>query len=43
MNVPLKVAFDDMFKLIRDPEATVSDCWVDDEWWVDFRRALSVT
>jgi hypothetical protein len=43
MNVPLKVAFDDLFKLVKDPEATMSDCWVDDEWWVVFRRALSVT
>jgi hypothetical protein len=43
MNVPLKGAFDDLFKLVKDPKATVSDCWVDDEWWVVFRRALSVT
>jgi len=28
--------------MVRDPNATVADCWDEGEWFVDFRRALSV-
>jgi hypothetical protein len=41
MSVPLKVAFEDLFRLARDLEVSVSECWVDDDWWIDFKRALS--
>jgi hypothetical protein len=41
MSVPLKVAFEDLFRLARDPEVSVSECWVDGDWWIDFKRTLS--
>lgn len=28
--------------MVRDPNAAVADCWDEGEWFVDFRRALSV-
>jgi hypothetical protein len=28
--------------MVRDPYCSVADCWVDAEWYVDFRRALSI-
>jgi len=31
LNVPLKVAYDDLFGLVRDPESVVVDHWVDEE------------
>ena len=40
--MPLKVAYEDLFKLARDPEVTVADCWADNDLWVDFKRTLSV-
>jgi hypothetical protein len=42
LNVPLKVAFEDLFNLTKDREVTVSDCWVEEDWWVDFKRASSM-
>jgi len=42
LDVPLKVAYEDLFKLARDPEVTVADCWADNDLWVDFKRTLSV-
>ena len=42
LDVPLKVAYEDLFILARDPEVIVADCWADNDWWVDFKRTLSV-
>lgn len=33
---------DDLFKLIRDPDIMVAECWIEGEWYVEFKRALSV-
>jgi hypothetical protein len=41
-NVPLKIAYENLYKLVRDPESSVADCWEVDEWIVDFKRALSI-
>lgn len=41
-NVPLKTAYDDLFKMVRDPERVVAEFWVEGEWYVEFRRSLSV-
>jgi hypothetical protein len=38
MSVPLKVAFEDLFRLARDLEVSVSDRWFDGDWWIDFKR-----
>lgn len=40
--VPLKVAYDDLFSLVRDPESVVVDHWMDEEWTIDFKRSLSI-
>jgi len=42
LNVPLKIAYEQLYKLAREPYCTVADCWIDDEWYVDFKRALSL-
>jgi hypothetical protein len=31
-----------LYKFARKPECAVEDCWEDDGWYIDFRRALSV-
>jgi len=41
MEVPLKIAYEDLFKLARDPECVVVDCWEDDDWFIDFKISLS--
>ena len=42
LNVPLKIAYEDLFKLVRDPDIIFADCWVDNDWFVDFKRSLSM-
>lgn len=42
LDVPFKVTFDDPYSLVRNQENVVADCWEDNEWFVDFKRALSV-
>jgi hypothetical protein len=41
MDVPLKIHYEELYRIVRDPYSTFSDCWVDQEWFVDFHRALS--
>jgi len=36
------IAYENIYKMVRDPYCSVADCWVDAEWYVDFRRALSI-
>lgn len=36
------IAFDDLYRMVSDPTCCVSDCWVDGEWTMDFKRPLSV-
>ena len=40
-EVPLKIQYDDLYRMVRDPYSTVSECWVNQDWFIDFRRALS--
>ena len=40
-DVPLKICFEDLYRMVRYPECSVSDCWVEQDWFVDFHRALS--
>jgi hypothetical protein len=42
LNVPLKITYEDLFKLARDPNAVVAEYWEEDEWIVDFKRSLSL-
>jgi hypothetical protein len=41
-NVPLKIIFEDLYKLVRNQDCLVVDCWEDEEWCMDFKRALSI-
>lgn len=41
LNVPLSVAFSNLFVLTSDPNCTVSDCFNQGEWGVDFKRTLT--
>ena len=43
LNVPLKIAYEQLYKLAREPYCTVADCWIDDEWYVDFKRPLTTS
>jgi hypothetical protein len=40
-DVPLKTYHEEFYKMARYPTCSVSDCWVEQDWFVDFRRALS--
>jgi hypothetical protein len=40
-DVPLKMYHEELYKMARYPTCSVSDCWVEQDWFVDFRRALS--
>ena len=40
-DVPLKILYEDLYKMVWHPNCSVSDCWADLEWFVDVRRALS--
>jgi hypothetical protein len=40
-DVPLKTYHEVLYKMARHPTCSVSDCWVEQDWFVDFRRALS--
>jgi len=42
LEAPLMIAYENLYKMVRDPYCSVADCWVDAEWYVDFRRALSI-
>lgn len=42
LNVPLKIAYDNLYKLIRDPDSVAANRWVEDDWYIDFKRALSL-
>lgn len=42
LSVPLRLAYDDLFKLVRNPDSVVADCWEEGECYVDFKRALSI-
>lgn len=41
LNVPLNIAFEDLFVLARNPNCSVKDCWSEGDWFIDFKRALS--
>jgi hypothetical protein len=36
------IAFDDLYRMVSEPNCCVSDCWDDGEWTMDFKRALSI-
>jgi len=40
-SVPLKIYYEDLYKMVRYPNCSVADCWVNQDWFVEFRRALS--
>ena len=38
----LEISYENLYKMVRVPDCTVSDCWEEGGWFVDFRRTLSV-
>lgn len=40
-NVPLKIQYEEIYKMVRDPSCLVADCWDEDGWGMDFKRALT--
>jgi hypothetical protein len=42
VEVLLMIAYDDIYKLVSEPNCCVSDRWVDGEWTMDFKRSLTV-
>jgi hypothetical protein len=41
MEVPLKIAFADLYRFADNAECTVAECWVEDDWYIEFKRSLS--
>jgi hypothetical protein len=39
--VPLKVYYEDLYRMARYPGVSVAGYWVEQDWYVDFCRALS--
>ena len=39
--MPLSIAYNKLYSLVRDPACKVSDCWDEGSWTMDFKRALS--
>lgn len=40
-EVPLCVSHENLLRMVRNPHCSVSECWEDGEWYMDFRRALN--
>jgi hypothetical protein len=41
-EVPISISHEKLYKLVRNPSCSVSDCWDEDGWDMDFKRALSI-
>jgi hypothetical protein len=41
-EVPLKISHWNLFRMVRYPHCSVSECWDEENWYMEFRRALSV-
>jgi len=41
-EVPLGISHENLFRMVRNPHCSVSECWEEDEWVMDFRRSLTV-
>lgn len=41
-NAPLCIVYEDLFKMVREPNISVADCVDEGQWEVEFRRTLSV-
>lgn len=39
-QVPLKISYDKVFRMVRDPRCSVVDCWEEGSWVMDFKRCL---
>lgn len=42
LDVPLRIAFPDLFAICLKKSCLVSDCYVDGEWKIEFRRSLNI-
>lgn len=41
-NVPVKLLYDDLYKMAREPSCFVADYWEDGTWVVDFVRCFYI-
>jgi len=41
-RVPLKLVYNDLYNLIRNPFCHVADCWDEGSWGLEFKRCLSI-
>ena len=41
-DAPLKIVYNDLYQLVRDPMIHVADCYEEGSWGLTFRRCLSV-
>jgi hypothetical protein len=42
LQVPLSIAYEDIYKMVRNSNCYVQECWVEGEWFMDFKRPLTV-
>ena len=40
-DVSLKIYYEDLYKMVKNTECSVAKCWVEHDWFIDFRRSLS--
>ena len=40
-NVPLKIACENVFKMVGNTGCSLANCWDGDSWVMDFKRSLS--
>jgi hypothetical protein len=41
-EVPLKISHENLYRTVRHPHCSVSECWDEEDWDIEFRRTLSI-
>ena len=42
MRVPLSIAYEDIYRMVRNSNCYVHECWDEGEWFMEFKHTLSV-
>ena len=42
MRVPLSIAYEDIYRMVRNNNCYVHECWDEGEWFMEFKHTLSV-
>jgi hypothetical protein len=37
-----QIYYEELYRMVRDTDCTVVDCWEEGEWQIEFRKALSL-